>query len=221
MPILALLGVGKPSGPSFIWDYDLESGDMTGLTQTGTDMAVTSGGLNGTNYKITVTVDDTTSNYVYGSILGTANTNPHWRVRFYLDPNSLTMGAGSVINIFALRNNSNQNIILVQLQFLSSAYKITAVLYNDAGTNSSTSAYTISDASHYVELDVTRGASSGTLTLFIDGAQQQQLTGVDNDTRMANVSYFLLGPFSKDASQSGTFFLDELLINDTGEAIGA
>ena len=47
--------------------------------------------------------------------------------------------------------------------------------------------FTISDASHFIEMDwraaTAVGANNGGLTLWIDGTQQANLTGVDNDTR--------------------------------------
>jgi hypothetical protein len=58
---------------------------------------------------------------------------------------------------------------------------------NDATTWTNTNWFTISDAPHYLELDWRAssavGANNGGLTLWIDGIQQANLTGVDNDTR--------------------------------------
>ncbi|MEA3441707.1 MAG: hypothetical protein U9R58_15640 [Chloroflexota bacterium] len=47
-----------------------------------------------------------------------------------------------------------------------------------------TSYYTISDDEHYIEFDWiaanSPGANDGELTLYIDGVQKEQLTGIDN-----------------------------------------
>ena len=53
----------------------------------------------------------------------------------------------------------------------------------------------------------TASANNGGLTLWIDGTQQFDLTGVDNDTR--RIDRVRLGAVSGiDSRTSGTFFLD-------------
>ena len=62
-----------------------------------------------------------------------------------------------------------------------------ARLLDDAGGWTSSSWFTISDAAHTLEVDwkaaTAAGANNGYLTFWIDGTQQANLTGVDNDTR--------------------------------------
>jgi hypothetical protein len=62
-----------------------------------------------------------------------------------------------------------------------------AALRNDASTWTNTNWFTISNGSHFIELDWRAasgaGANNGGLTLWIDNVQQANLTTVDNDTR--------------------------------------
>jgi hypothetical protein len=59
-------------------------------------------------------------------------------------------------------------------------------MLDDGTTWVNTNWFTISDAAHFVEMDWRAssgaGANNGGLTLWIDGAQQADLTGATNDT---------------------------------------
>jgi hypothetical protein len=58
---------------------------------------------------------------------------------------------------------------------------------NDSTTWTNTNWFTITDVQHFLELDWRAssavGANNGGLTFWIDGSQQSNLTGIDNDTR--------------------------------------
>ena len=94
----------------------------------------------------------------------------------------------------------------------SGAYQIRAALLDDGTTWINTNTwYTITDAFHSIELDwrasTAPGANNGGLTLWIDGVQQADLTGVDNDTR--RVDRARLGALSGiDAGTRGTYYFD-------------
>ena len=68
----------------------------------------------------------------------------------------------------------------------------------------------ISDAAQYFELDwraaSAAGANDGGLTFWIDGAQQADLSGVDNDTHA--VDYIWLGAENVMTGTSGTLYFD-------------
>lgn len=91
------------------------------------------------------------------------------------------------------------------------AYQLRAALLDDGATWISTNWFTISDAPHFVELDwraaTAAGANNGGLILWIDGTQQVDLPGVDNDTR--RVDRARLGVLTGiDAGTSGTYYFD-------------
>src|ERR671920_729943 len=67
------------------------------------------------------------------------------------------------------------------------------------------------DSPHFIELDwqaaSAAGANNGSLTVWLDGTQRAQLTGVDNDTRV--VDLVRLGAISGiDTGTRGTMYFD-------------
>lgn len=184
------------------------------------DIAVGVGGaLNGTANGATITLDDNTN--VYFTIDFVNSSSGYLRARFYIDPNTLTMGASEAFNVLQFYNGSGQALAIVVLNYISSAYRISASAYNDAATTNATSAYAVTDAPHYVEIQLDRGAGSGTLVLLVDGLVKQTVSSIDNDTRFASVGSVLFGALGVDTGSRGTYFIDELVVIDRNEAIGA
>jgi hypothetical protein len=71
--------------------------------------------------------------------------------------------------------------------------------------------FMISDAPHFIEFDwrasTGPGLNNGSLSLWIDGVQLANLTGVDNDTR--RMDRVRLGAVAgMDSGTSGTYFFD-------------
>jgi hypothetical protein len=112
---------------------------------------------------------------------------PRYRVRFYFDPNSITMGKNNAHIIFQGLTSVGTAVLQVELRFSSGKYQLRGRLLNDGTAFTSTAWFTISDAPHAIELDwraaTAAGTNNGGLTLWIDGAQTADLTTVDNDTR--------------------------------------
>jgi hypothetical protein len=77
--------------------------------------------------------------------------------------------------------------VRVQFRRSSGAYQLRTSLRDDGSSWKTTSWFTISDAPHSIEIywraATGSGANNGGLTLWIDGIQRANLTGVDNDTR--------------------------------------
>jgi hypothetical protein len=102
-------------------------------------------------------------------------------------------------------------VLQVEFRRSSGTYQLRARLLNDASNWISSNWFTISDASHFIELDwraaTAAGANNGGLTLWIDGAQQANLTGVDNDTR--RIDRARLGAvIGIDTGTRGTYYFD-------------
>ena len=211
---------------SVIWDCDIEAGDLTEFAgQISDDIsAAAAAALAGTSYGLSVLVNDTTDNYVYPTTLSPVNTAGKCRIRFYFDPNSLTMAADNNLALYIQRGGGN-NLALVSLVYLGSQYRIYVTIYNDAGGTSQTEASAITDAPHYIEAYLIRATNStssdGSLQLWIDGADIATLSGVDNYDRFTSFNSYRWGAISKAAGTSGTFYLDQLVVNDDGGAIGA
>jgi hypothetical protein len=96
-------------------------------------------------------------------------------------------------------------------------------LRNDGGGYHVTSQIVLSDAPHYIEVLVAYAssavASDATLTIWIDGVQADQVTGIDLYDR-SKPDTVLLGVVTVASGTSGTIYLDELVLRDDDTEIG-
>lgn len=134
-----------------------------------------------------------------------------YRARFYFDPNSIPMALGDAHLILLGSSGGTVQQLQLEFRFQDTGYELRALLVNDAKAWISTNWIPISDAPHALELDwrasTAVGANNGGLTFWIDGVQQADLTGVDNDTR--RIDQVRLGAVSGvDNGTRGTYFFD-------------
>ena len=134
-----------------------------------------------------------------------------YRVRFYFDPNSIPMSVGDAHLIFVGYSGTTVQQLQLELRFQATGYEVRALVMNDAKTMLSTNWFPLSDAPHALELDwraaSAAGANNGGLTFWIDGTQQADLTGIDNDTR--RVDQVRLGAVSGiDNGTRGIYYFD-------------
>jgi hypothetical protein len=139
------------------------------------------------------------------------NLEPRYRFRFYFDPNSISMADGDAHYIFYGYTGRAKKVLRLEFGRSSGSYQVRARLMDDSTTWTSTDWITISDASHSLELDwqaaSSAGAQDGSLTVWIDGAQQANLTGIDNDTH--RIDRVRLGAVAGiDPSTRGTYLFD-------------
>lgn len=141
----------------------------------------------------------------------TPNAETRYRARFYFDPNGISMRNGNAHQIF--QGLTNANIPVVRIEFRRSAgnYQIRGAIRNDGGGWTNASWFTISDTAHFIEFDwkaaTAAGTNDGNLTLWIDGALQANLTGINNDTRRINL--VRLGAVTGvDPRTRGTYYFD-------------
>jgi hypothetical protein len=188
-----------------------ESGSLSAWSSAamdGGDLSVnTSAALTGSQ-GLRAVINNTTSIYVTDD---TPNAEARYRVRFYFDPNSITMSNGNAHYIFDGYAGTSTDVLRIEFRRSSGLYQLQAALRNDKSTWSSSNWITINDAPHFIELDwrasTAAGANNGGLTFWIDGIQQANLTGVDNDTR--RIDRVRLGAVSGlDAGTLGTYYFD-------------
>jgi hypothetical protein len=153
-----------------------------------------------------VIVDDTVSIYVTDEL---PNAETHYRARFYLDPNSISMADGLDFYIFTGYDTSSA--FQVQLGFSAGNYRIRLRQQNDSNSTTSTAWVTISDAPHVIEIEwwasTAAGANNGGANLWIDGVPSGSLSGLDNDIR--RIEFVRLGAISGlNAGTLGTYYLD-------------
>jgi parallel beta-helix repeat protein len=195
-------------GPDPIFGSGFESGNFSGWSSNangGGDLSVSpSAALVGSNGLQAVINDNNALSVSDGS----PNAEPRYRARFYFDPNSIVMANGDA-HIILRAYHGSKVALRVEFGFSASGYRVRAGLVSDGSAWSETDWFTISDAPHSIEVDwrASTGTNNGGLTLWIDGAQQADLTGVDNDTR--RIDRAMLGALADlDGSTRGTYYFD-------------
>jgi RHS repeat-associated protein/CSLREA domain-containing protein len=188
-----------------------ETGNLsawTSNTPDNGDLSVsTAAALKGT-YGLQTVIDDNNSIFVTDD---TPAAEPRYRARFYFDPNSITMASGDAFFIFKGYTGTSTDVLRMEVRNSSGAYQLRGGLLTDGSVWTNTNWFTITDASHSMEVDwraaSAAGANDGALTLWIDGNQLADLTGVDNDTW--RIDRDRLGAISGvDTGTRGTYYLD-------------
>jgi hypothetical protein len=139
------------------------------------------------------------------------SAEPRYRVRFYFDPNSISMASGDVHNIFNGYMGTSTAVLRVNFRYLSGVYQVRAGALNDVAHWTDTSWFSITDAAHAIELDwraaASPGANNGGVTLWIDGAQTASIISMDSDTRV--IDFARLGAITGvDTGTRGITFFD-------------
>jgi hypothetical protein len=203
-----------------------ETGDLTEYTthnSDGDDLTVaTAAALAGTIYGLAVAVEDTGA--LYGSKTFTAPA-AQMRLRLYFDPNSFALTSGQSNAFLRIGMSSPPNHVAnLSLYSDGTNYEIRAGIFNDAGSLTSGSRYDITDAPHYIEFLLTRAATDisadGSIALYIDGALQGTVGSIDNYDVFAAMTFLRVGACLYGTQGSGTFYIDEILANNDGSAIG-
>ena len=200
-----------PVASDFIFADGFESGDFsawTSIAVDGGDLSVSPVAALVDSNGMHVLLNDSNSLYVTDD---TPNAEPRYRVRFYFDPNSLSMASGDSFNVFRGFTGTSTDVLRVAFRYSSGSYQVRGALLNDSSAVLTTSWFAISDSPHLIELDwraaAGPGANDGSLTFWIDGAQRASLTGVDNDAW--RIDQVRLGAVSAiPAGTRGTYFFD-------------
>jgi hypothetical protein len=173
------------------------------VTDSG-DLSVTAAAaLAGSTRGMQALIDNNSAIYVTDS---SPAAETRYRARFYFDPNSIPMSSGNRHYLFYGLSGSSTVVLRVELIYSSSAYQLRAELVNNSSSWTTSSWFVISDAPHAIEVDW-RSGSAGGLTLWIDGVQRADLTGVNNSTR--RIDGVRLGALDGlDSGTRGTYYFD-------------
>jgi len=114
---------------------------------------------------------------------------------------------------YLLYGLTGSGVVTLRIEFgwSGTSYRIRAALSNNGTTFTNTSWFNISNAVHYLEIDwraaTAPGSTDGGLTLWIDGVQRANLTGIGNDAR--RIESVRLGAVAGiDTGTRGTYYLD-------------
>ena len=193
-----------------IFANGFEAGDLSAWpanTTDGGDLSVKSGAALIGGYGLQALIDDNNSIYVTND---SPNAEPRYRMRFYLDPNSIAMINNDAHYIFYGYSGTSTVVLRIEFRF-KGGYQIRAGLRNDSNSWKSSNWFTISDGLHFIEIDwrpaTAAGANNGSLTLWIDNVQRANLTAVDNDTRrLDRVQWGAVE--GVDSGTRGTYYFD-------------
>lgn len=201
----------RPDASDVIFAAGFESGDLSVWSASNTDggdlSASAAAALVGSQ-GLQAVINDDHSIYVDDKL---PNAEPRYRVRFYFDPNSISMANGDAHQIFYGYAGKATKVLRLEFRQALETYQLRGRLLDDSNSWINTDWFTLSDAPHSIELDW-RAASSadsqdGTLALWIDGVPQAGLTGIDNDTR--RIDRVRLGAVAGvDPGTRGTYFFD-------------
>jgi len=201
-----------PSLSDLIFADGFESGNLatwSSSTVDGGDLSVSPSAALVGSQGIQAVIDDNNTLVV---IDDSPVAETRYRARFYFDLNSIPMAIGNSHLLFqGFAGSGTTQVLQLELRFQATGYEVRALLSNDAKGWIATSWMPLSDAPHALELEwrasTAAGANNGGLTFWVDGVQQADLTGVDNDTR--RIDQARLGAASGvDNGTRGTYFFD-------------
>jgi uncharacterized protein YjiK len=200
-----------PDALDLIFADNFESGNLSAWsssTTDGGDLTVNTAAALVGGSGLQAVIDDNVSIFVTDD---TPNAEPRYRARFYFDPNSIPMANGNAHFLFEGFVGTSTKVLQVEFRRSSGNYQLRARLLNDSTTWTNTNWFTITDGSHFVEVDwraaTAAGANNGSLTLWLDGIQKANLTGVNNDTR--RIDRIRLGAVAGiDTGTRGTYYFD-------------
>jgi len=187
-----------------------ESGNLSSWSSAqtgGGDLrASTTAALDGI-YGLEAVINDRTNMYLQDD---RPAAEPHYRVRYKFDPNSIIMGNSNEFGIFRSYSGA-VHVIALTFGYRNNAYYVQFGVLNDSGAWYFSNRLPINDAAQLFEVNwfasTGSGANNGSVTFSIDGVQQFSRTGIDNDTHRIDMTR--IGPqASIDAGTSGTCYID-------------
>jgi RHS repeat-associated protein len=192
-----------------------ESGGLaawSSSTTDGGDLSATSSAALLGGYGLQALIDDSSAIYVVDE---SPASEPRYRVRFYIDPNSIALGSTGAYDLLLAYNPAPSTALRAMFRCSAApcpgtgSYQLRVGARTDAQSWTYTSWQSISDAPHSVEFDwraaSAAGANDGALTLWLDGAQAAELTNIDNDTFL--IDFIRFGVVSVPVT-SGAVYLD-------------
>ena len=184
----------------------------------GGHLSVTAGAKLAGNYGLQAYVNDNTSLYVTDK---RPSGETQYRVRYYFDPNGITMADGNAYYLFYGMQGTSSPTAIFRLEVRRSLgdYQLRLSAVDDATAWTNTAWYTFADQLHYFELNwqaaTTTGANNGVISLWIDGTQKESISTLDNDTRWVDQIQWG-GVSGIDTGTRGTEYLDVFESHRTG-----
>jgi hypothetical protein len=205
-PTLNLTGTFTSSAPDLIFRDGFESGSFSAWSANSNNagrLSVSMAAALQDNHGLQAVFTNKVNMFVRNDS-PTAETR--YRARFYFHPNSISMATGDNITLFQGLDASGSVVLSIQFNRSSAGYQVRARSHDsDLAAFVNTPYFTISNAIHTLEVD---WGNDGHLTLWIDGIQNSNLTGIHNN--IYKIETIRLGaPTMSITGTSGSFYIDD------------
>jgi hypothetical protein len=204
--------VNPASGGDAIFSDGFESGSFSAwssATTGGGDLSVSAAAAHAGTKGMQATINDASPIYVTDA---SPAAETRYRVRFWFNPHGIAMATNDAHFVFQGQNASGTTVVRVEFRWTGKKYQVRAAAAKDTSAFATTAWQAITNAWHSIEFDWRAsgapGANSGGLTLWLDGVQKADLTGMDNDTRRVETAR-LGGLDGIDAGTNGTYYFDD------------
>lgn len=214
--------------------YDFNAGLGTWYSETDPDGDLnwsndaTAQAVAGTAGAIKVDILNTSDQWLTKTI-SPANTSGIWRVRFYLDPNSVAWPITAQSELMVLQSGAPAwgEVGIVKFGQSGGNYGITSFVQLDGGSYDTSGFNIITDAPHWIEFEVIKdtGSGNGRHRLWIDSLAAPIYDSgatLANATKAYNIEYLFFGVFGGTPylAPGGSVYLDELIVKDGDAEIG-
>jgi RHS repeat-associated protein len=209
--------------PDEIFADNFENGEFSSwsyaVTNNGNLSVTTSAAIDG-EYGLQAVIDDSNDLYVLD---GNPFGDPHYRARFYFDPNSVTIPNSQEFDIFNAKDINGGTAIQVRLRGANDEYQVKLVTQDDNVQTNATDWMSIADEPHAIELEWQTASTSesgdGYYAFWLDGVEQALAENLSNFTK--RIDSARMGVMSLSTSSiEGTIFFDDFSSNRAGYYIG-
>jgi hypothetical protein len=206
-------------------NIDFSTNDLSQFDSVvGSNLSVTDAAAQaGTNHGLSVLINSTSPSYGIKAFTQT----PIVRYRHYFNPHSITIPSGHNYGIFAIHFASDDLSSHYLCYDNTNGYRLKTFAQTDALDYGPYQApVNITDGEHWVEVEIVKAttnvSSDGTYQWWLDGMDQGITTGIDNYNIMTDYPWTIRWGAVEDivAGTAGTFYLDELIVNNDGSFIG-
>jgi RHS repeat-associated protein len=208
--------------PEEIFADGFESNDLSAWNSAetdGGDLGVTAGAALYDTYGLQAVVDDGSPLFVQDN---SPLSEPHYRARFYFDPNSIYIPDDYGLTLLEGRDLAAGTVFRVGLRYSDDEYEVGATIIDDSQQSTGTDWTVVADEPHAVEVEwLAAGdaeSTDGGLIFWVDGEEAGYIPWIDNDTH--RVDQVRLGvPGMSSTSISGTLYIDDF-VSHHSEYIG-
>ncbi|MEW6093469.1 MAG: LamG-like jellyroll fold domain-containing protein [Chloroflexota bacterium] len=192
------------SDPLFLDGFEI--GDLTAWSASVTDsgdLSVITSRIYRGEFGLQAVIDDNNDIYVQD---GTPSSEIQYRARFYLNPNSVSMASGDLLDIFT-GYSGETGVFRIQMQKTNGVYQVRIGSRSDSGTWVDSAWYDLVAGWNAVEIAYIPGHLTGQMSLWLGGELKQGFYNLDNES--SKVDSIRLGAQGVETGTRGTIYFDD------------